>query len=177
MSDRAPLTPASSARSPGSVRLLPLRPERLEEYLRPLVEGYAQDHVQDGQWTEAESLTRARAEVASLLPRGVETPGHYLRSVVAESDGADVGRVWFATRKEGLGPLYLFIYDLLIFEAYRGRGYGEATLRALEPVARELGAPRIALHVFGHNGSAIRLYERVGYRATNVLMSKSLNGP
>jgi ribosomal protein S18 acetylase RimI-like enzyme len=30
------------------------------------------------------------------------------------------------------------------------------------------------LHVFGDNAVAIRLYERLGYRATNISMTKDL---
>jgi len=36
-------------------------------------------------------------------------------------------------------------------------------LTALEPEALRLGAREIGLHVFSHNQSAIRLYERPGY--------------
>lgn len=158
------------------VRLEPLPARALDDYLASLLKEYAEDHVRDGQWSAEEAPEKARAEVAGLLPRGLDTPDHYFRSIVADPEGNPVGRLWYALRRDG-GPPHLFIYDLLVFETERGHGYGEAALRALEPVARELGVPRIALHVFGHNTGAIRLYERVGYRATNVLMSKSVVDP
>lgn len=162
----SPLTPAQ-------VRLVPLPPAELDDYLELLIREYAQDHVRDGQWTEAEAPARARRDVGRLLPRGVDTPDQYLRAIVADRAGVPVGRLWYAVRREE-GPPHLFIYDLLIFENERGHGYGEAAMRALEPIARELGVSRIGLHVFGHNGIAIRLYERLGYRTTNLLMSKDV---
>ena len=165
----------AQSRPPASVRLSPLTETRLKEYLESLIVEYARDHVRDGQWSEGESLERARKEVATLLPQGTATPGHYLRAIVSLPREEEVGRIWYArtTRGEG-GPPHLFIYDLLVLESQRGHGYGEAALRALEPVARGLGVDRIALHVFGHNSGAIRLYERVGYRPTNILMSKAV---
>ena len=41
----------------------------------------------------------------------------------------------------------LFIYDIVIEEHRRGKGYGKAALLLLEDRARALGKRRIALHV------------------------------
>ncbi len=172
-SARPKADPGPSSPPRARVRLLPLEAPALEEYLRALVEEYARDHVRDGQWTAAEAPERARTEVAALLPQGVDTPDQYLRAIVADPGGTLVGRLWYAMRRNE-GPPHLFIYDLLILEEHRGHGYGEAAMRALEPVARQLGVSRIGLHVFGHNRTAIRLYERVGYRPTNLFMSKAV---
>lgn len=43
-----------------------------------------------------------------------------------------------------------------------------------ENFAKSLGAETIGLHVFGHNNRAIKLYENLGYKATNISMSKQL---
>jgi RimJ/RimL family protein N-acetyltransferase len=40
--------------------------------------------------------------------------------------------------------------------------------------ARALGCRELALHVFGHNLQARRLYAKLGYAETNVNMSKPL---
>jgi ribosomal protein S18 acetylase RimI-like enzyme len=68
----------------------------------------------------------------------------------------------------------LFIYDIVIEEHLRGKGYGRAALLLLEDVARALGKRRISLHVFAHNDRARRLYEELGYRPTNIVMAKEL---
>ncbi|HSO28244.1 MAG TPA: GNAT family N-acetyltransferase, partial [Anaerolineales bacterium] len=71
-------------------------------------------------------------------------------------------------------PPTAFIYDFVIDEAYRRRGYGRLALLALEDKAREMGIDQIALHVFGHNHAARALYESVGYQVTNLQMAKAL---
>ena len=64
--------------------------------------------------------------------------------------------------------------DLIVEEAHRRRGYAEEAMRLAEAIAREKGASRISLHVFAHNVGARRLYDKLGYEETNVVMSKVL---
>jgi len=59
----------------------------------------------------------------------------------------------------------LYVYDIVIDEARRGRGLGTAALRHVEQLARERGAAGVALSVFAHNEGSIRLYERLRYDA------------
>ena len=66
------------------------------------------------------------------------------------------------------------IYDFLIYEEHRRKGYGKQTLVALEEKVKELGIETIALHVFGHNQAAIDLYQKTGYKMTNIQMQKKL---
>lgn len=147
-----------------------------ETYLFELVKGYAADHVRGGRWSEEEAMGEAWKEVRSLVPQGVKTPGHDFYTIHDPDVPEGVGHIWIARRSEG--PLnYAFIYDFGIDEAYRRQGYGEAAVRAAEEKVREMGLSRISLHVFGHNATAIRLYERVGYLTTNVLMAKELGQP
>ena len=40
--------------------------------------------------------------------------------------------------------------------------------------ARRLNVRSIGLHVFGHNTGARKLYQRLGYRETSVVMRKDL---
>ncbi|WP_420412346.1 GNAT family N-acetyltransferase [Roseibium sp.] len=58
-------------------------------------------------------------------------------------------------------PAY-FIKDIFVTEAARGRGVGEALLRACAKEARKRGAPRLDLTVDANNPDAARLYERLG---------------
>jgi len=85
-----------------------------------------------------------------------------------------VGALWFAAEEREGGP-WAFVYDVRIDNAYRRRGYGTQALEALEEEARELGLPRIALHVFGHNHAARAMYEKLGYEVVDLLMSKTLS--
>lgn len=67
-----------------------------------------------------------------------------------------------------------FIYDIAIDEAFRRLGYGRGALRALEPLARELGYDAIGLQVFGDNDVARNLYRSPGDIETDVTMRKRL---
>ncbi len=44
----------------------------------------------------------------------------------------------------------------------------------MEKIARDKGAQKISLHVFGYNLGARKLYTKLGYAETNVAMSKAL---
>ncbi len=157
------------------IRLERLTAEELAPYLDRLISGYAQGHVRDGQWTAAEAPERSRQEIRRLLPQGVDTPDHYLYAIRVGSQ--DVGRIWFARRQEAGGAPHAFVFDLFIDPEHRRHGYAEAAMRAIEPKIRELGLHRVALHVFGDNAGAIRLYERLGYSTTNLLMAKTVGAP
>jgi ribosomal protein S18 acetylase RimI-like enzyme len=133
---------------------------------------YAAGKVAAGTWSADDALERAAAELTELLPDGRLTPGHYLRSVVAD-DGAVIGAVW-------LGPVLpedpetCFVWDVWIDPDVRGRGFGRATLLASETLARDIGCRRIKLHVFGDNAVARGLYRSLGFVETDVSMRKDL---
>ena len=58
---------------------------------------------------------------------------------------------------------YIYLDDLCVTGALRGRGIGSALMEAAEAYAREIDMPVIALHVEKTNQSAFRWYERLGY--------------
>jgi ribosomal protein S18 acetylase RimI-like enzyme len=149
-----------------------MTPEVWARYRETAVHAYAEDKVRSGAWSEAEALERSDGEFTALLPDGVLTPDHHVRSVVDEG-GDLVGALWFGPGSSGAGRT-CFIYDFEVFTAYRGRGFGRAALEALEPIARELGYDVIALHVFGDNDVARNLYRSSGYVETDVSMRKTL---
>jgi len=84
-----------------------------------------------------------------------------------------VGDLWVAEREDGLYPS-LFIFDITVEEAHRGRGYGKAAMLFAEEEARRRGLDRVALNVFGANAVARNLYRSLGYEENAVAMSKLL---
>lgn len=157
------------------VRLVPMTESDFEGYVEQSIVSYAQEHVQSGNWDPSEALQKSREQFEQLLPEGLATENQHLFSVEEGETGALVGRIWFGERGQP-SRRTAFIYDFLIHEPYRGRGYGKQTLAALEEKVRELGIETIALHVFGHNRAAINLYQRVGYEITNLHMQKRVGG-
>ena len=143
------------------------------DYRKNLVRHYAADKVRAGAWAQAEAEGRAARDVDGLLPEGPATQGHLLYSVREDSTDAEVGIVWFALRDSGVGRS-VWIYDIIIHEDFRRRGYASRTLELVEERARDLGAKSVELHVFGHNRGARALYEKLDYNITSITMAKPI---
>ncbi len=128
---------------------------------------YAADHVRNGNWPEEGSLERSRKEFESLLPQGVHTPNQHIWSL---NDGNQmVGYLWVEV-KGGKA----FIYNFLIHEEYRGKGYGKQALAAMDEKLKSMDVQSVALHVFGDNITAQELYKKMGYEVTGIHMRKML---
>jgi ribosomal protein S18 acetylase RimI-like enzyme len=153
-----------------------LRPMTADEFARfrpELLEGYAAERARNlGTMLEAEREVAER-QTAQLLPDGVGTKNHHLW-IVTEDAGERVGVLWAFVDPERRRA---FIYDIAIDEAHRGKGHGRRTLELLEEFVRPLGVTRISLNVFADNDVAIALYQKQGYRTTNLNMTKHLEPP
>jgi ribosomal protein S18 acetylase RimI-like enzyme len=155
------------------VRLRAMSAHEYDTWYNWAVEDYAEAHIASGEWAPEDATDLSRQQFAALLPSGPSTPAHHLFTVADAGTDEAVGVIWFAERRD-TGVPQAFIYDIVIWPQHRGMGHGELAMLAIEPEARALGLQRIGLHVFGHNGTAIRLYERTGYKITNLLMAKDL---
>ena len=156
------------------IKLIPLSEADFQTHLAFVIDDYAQDHVTAGNWPAEGARERSEKEFQQLLPQGLATPGQYLLAAYDDELVQKVGLLWFAVDEQQKPPS-AFIYDFLIDEAYRRRGYGRFALLALEEKAREMGIGQIGLHVFGHNHAARALYEQLGYEATNIHMAKKVD--
>jgi RimJ/RimL family protein N-acetyltransferase len=156
-----------------TVTLVPMTEEEFEAYLPWAIRDYAQDHVRNGSWTESEALQKSEEQFRELLPQGQQTPDNYLFSIHDPERGSNVGMLWFHLVRETPGRP-AFLYQFLIFEAFRRQGYGLAALEVLEHTVEALGGSAVWLHVFGHNAPARAMYERAGYQVTDVNMAKRL---
>jgi ribosomal protein S18 acetylase RimI-like enzyme len=106
-----------------------------------------------------------------VLPDGFATEGTWLLAVEADGVGR-VGVIWIGPHQQRADAV--FLYDIEIDEAHRGKGYGRAALLAAEQILVDAGVREIGLNVFGFNDGARRLYESLGYRTLSVQMSKPL---
>ena len=157
-----------------NVRLVDLGDTPYHDYRKNLVRNYAADKVRAGAWSQAEAEDRAASDVDGLLPEGPATQGHFLYSVRDDTTDAEVGIVWFALRDAGVGRS-VWIYDIIINENFRRKGYASRTLELVEDRATELGARSVELHVFGHNRGARALYEKMDYNETSITMAKQVD--
>ncbi|MFD0358936.1 GNAT family N-acetyltransferase, partial [Streptomyces sp. NPDC127110] len=67
-----------------------------------------------------------------------------------------------------------YVYDVAVAEEHRGRGYGRDLMLLAERTAVAAGHRTLALHVFTANTPALRLYESMGYRPTDLNYGKEL---
>src|SRR5713101_6777869 len=139
------------------VQLLPMTPAEFEAWLAHAAIDYADDKVRAGAWKAEDALERARAEQHNLLPDGLATKDNYLYSIWSDDAPLDtpVGVLWMAVPP--WKPALAVVYEFIVFEPYRRRGYGSQALRALENKVRALGLDTIGLHAFGYNHGAIAL--------------------
>jgi GNAT superfamily N-acetyltransferase len=122
-----------------NISLVELDDAPYRAYRDHLVRDYAADKVRAGAWSESEAQIRAAKDVDGLLPEGPATQGHFLYSVREDAADAEVGTVWFALRDSGVRR-YVWIYEIIINENTRRRGYASRTLELVEARAKELGA-------------------------------------
>ncbi|HEX7402740.1 MAG TPA: GNAT family N-acetyltransferase [Usitatibacter sp.] len=155
------------------LRLSPMTPAEFDRYLETAVESYAETHIKAGDCEPEEALMLAQADYASLLPLGLDTPNQHLLSVHVDESPQPIGMIWFEAR-EKRGRKSAYIFDFEIAPEWRGKGYGAATLRALESLVASMGVTRVSLNVMGWNEGAKALYEKAGFTVTGIGMTKVL---
>ena len=154
-------------------RLEPMTQARYDAWLVDTIREYAAEKVAAGNEPEEGSLERSRAAFEELLPQGLQTPGHEVRSIVDDA-GQAVGYAWFTQEVRPAGRV-VFIYDIAVDPEFRRRGHAQAALAEIEEYARANDCIGVMLHVFGGNEGARRLYRSSGYLETNVMMLKRVD--
>ena len=87
----------------------------------------------------------------------------FVAALLAEWQGAPAGyAIYFPTYSTFLTRPGLYLEDLYVRPALRGRGIGRALLAAVEQRARSLGCGRLEWSVLDWNQSAIDFYRRFG---------------
>lgn len=159
---------------PPRITARPLRADEYAAWSRHAVDGYAHDIEVNGE-TEPEAARRkAERDMRTVLPGGPETPGHEM--LVLEVGSEKVGTLWVGVRELDERRV-LYIWDVEIDEAHRGRGFGRQAMLLAEQIARSRGLDRIELNVFGGNTVARGLYSSLGYLERAVSMAKDLSDP
>lgn len=137
--------------------------------LNQLEYGISGDRKTDGQTAqacvaEAEGLMADGDSVIMIalegeIPAGlmIWTPGH--DDIFIEEGVRGYGRV----------------SDIVVAEAHRGRGVGQALLAEAERLTRSRGLKRLRLSVLAGNVTAVTAYERFGFRHYSSTMIKELD--
>lgn len=154
------------------VKLRPMRNDEFADWLPQMRDDYARSMIEEGGVSPESASQRAAAQTEQLFPG--ERPSAEQLVFVVEADGEAVGELWLADRDDVLQRC-LFVYQIHIAEAHRGRGCGKAAMLLAEDEARRRGIDRLALNVFGRNTVARRLYRSLGYDENAIAMSKALD--
>jgi GNAT superfamily N-acetyltransferase len=90
-------------------------------------------------------------------------PARSAEALIARVGGEAVGfAVWFHNYSTFLGRHGLYLEDLFVVPAWRGRGIGRALILHLARVAVERGCGRMEWAVLDWNEPAIRFYKNLG---------------
>jgi len=119
------------------------------------------------------ALVRELAEYERLLQdvritpddvrRDLFGPRAFAEAVIARVGDEPVGfALWFHNYSTFAGRPGLYLEDLFVRPAFRGRGYGEALLRYLARVTVERGCARFEWSVLDWNEPAIAFYRKLG---------------
>lgn len=155
--------------------MVTLRPMTEDEFATLKTELYAsypeeRARATGGGVVTEEEIAAGRRQIDELMGEGLQSKEHHYWKIVAPQDGP-VGDLWVMVDD---AKHRAFIYFIGTDAAYRGRGYGQHALEALEAAMRPLGVTQIALNVWGDNVVARRLYERVGYQPQAIYMTKDV---
>jgi GNAT superfamily N-acetyltransferase len=118
-------------------------------------------------------FVRALAEYEELANEAVATEAEFRRflfreprraeALIAEADGAPVGfAVWFYSFSTFLGRPSLYVEDVFVEPAARGRGVGRAIFRDLARRALAAGCGRMEWSVLDWNAPSIAFYRSLG---------------
>jgi GNAT superfamily N-acetyltransferase len=124
------------------------------------------------------NLVRELAVYEKLEQHALATPDDFRRhlfgprpaaeAAVAEVGGEPAGfALWFSTFSTFRGQSGLYLEDIFVKPAYRGRGIGKGLLAAVALRAIERGCGRLEWSVLDWNAPAIGFYRSFGARPMN----------
>lgn len=100
-----------------------------------------------------------------------------LESMLAEVDGAPVGfAIWYFLFGTFSGRYGLFVEDIYIEPAHRGRGIGLALFRHMARIAVERDCIQMEWNVLDWNTPAIEFYRRIGAKRPEGWVPQQLTG-
>lgn len=154
------------------IKLSRISQSEYDDYYPPSLRHLAEEMAKARGVTSDEMMEAAKKSFETLLPAGnINVPDQYLYNILA--DEQKIGVLWFGIKRNQPVP-EVFIWDIIIKPESRGKGYGKLALSALEEKVKGLGISRIALNVFGHNKTARKLYESLGYETVSSTMMKNI---
>ncbi|MEU7825231.1 GNAT family N-acetyltransferase [Catellatospora sp. NPDC049133] len=105
-------------------------------------------------------------------------PAAFAHVAVDDESGETVGMaMWFLNFSTWHGVHGIYLEDLYVRPAARGRGHGKALLRELARICRERGYTRLQWWVLNWNTPAIDFYRSIGAKPMSDWTVHRLDGP
>ena len=150
------------------VKLERMQQEDFDQFLEQEIRAYAEDHVRNGNWEAEGALEKSAQAFKHYLPDGIHSKDQNLWSILDE-ENHKIGALWVQVKDKKA-----FIFDFVIDEAFRGKGFGKQALTAMDGKLKAMEAESVELHVFGDNVTAQELYKKMGFEITGIHMRKQL---
>jgi ribosomal protein S18 acetylase RimI-like enzyme len=154
------------------IRLRRMSQSEYEDYYAKSVQSLAEELSKTGSFSFQDALVAAQKSFTSLLPDGYQKAIDQYLYTVLEGE-RKIGVLWFGIKRDRSNP-EAYVWDIVIEQGDRGKGYGKQAMLALEEEVKELGISRISLNVFEHNVKARQLYEQLNYKTLSRIMAKEL---
>ena len=110
-----------------------------------------------------EKLEHLVVATEKMMEQGLFDEGSRAEAILCSADGEAVGMAIYTHNfSTFLGRKGLYLEDLFVEPAHRGKGYGKALLVSLARIAQERGCGRFEWMVLDWNEPSIRFYESLG---------------
>jgi len=145
--------------------------EDFPEFIKAESEGYAQTVARNFKRDLEEARRMAEQQVKGLLKDGSKTKDHLILEALDKGTREVVGHLWVHADEDRKRA---FLYDIVVFERFRGTGYGRGIMELLHETLKQMGMETMELHVFSENSIALNLYKKQGYNTVSCNMLKDL---
>lgn len=144
--------------------------EEFLDYQDYFIDDYTNEIAANYGYSLEKSRAIALKELLDDLPQNISTPDNFLLCI--QENGKDtIGYLWYKLLDNGKT---VFILDFILFDKFRGLGYGTEALIALEKQLLQIGGEQIKLRVAFENKRALSLYKKIGFNITGYNMIKLL---
>lgn len=101
--------------------------DEFESYFQNKIERYSDVLSENIHEQGDDPSTKALKQLKGLLPNGIKTPNHHLFNI--QRGEKVIGFVWLKMEEEKKSA---FLYEIYIFENFRGKGFGTETMNCIE---------------------------------------------
>lgn len=156
-----------------TILLRDMKQHEFAAYREYFINDYGQEIASNYNRSLESSLAQAADELDQSFPVGVPSPDNHLLCIeqTKKQEALPIGYLWYTVQSE---PQVAFIHDFFVYPQHRAKGYGKASMAALEASLSNSGVGQLRLRVAHNNQRALKLYQEIGFNITGINMAKTL---